>query len=122
MSGFAQRVKGDLNKQSDLAAYVDELTGFGILERISKSFERVDVNDDNTPFLHKQINGKSNVWRIKIKNVRLKLKSAIPGFKDRYVRKFQVLVDPNTGHLLRITSTCDVNDPNMLPEPPAKEA
>ncbi|NIP25051.1 MAG: hypothetical protein GWN67_14770 [Phycisphaerae bacterium] len=119
---FARLSGTDLNKLDNVDAYIDKLTGFETLEQITKSFRRVDVNDDNTPFLHRQINGKKNVWRIKIKNVRLKLKSAIPGFKDRYLRTFEVLIDPNTGHLLRITSTCDVNDPNMLPEPPAKEA
>jgi len=98
------------------------LTGFGELEGISKTFERVDITDDNTPFLHTQINGKKAVWSVKIDNVRLKLKSAPPGFKDKYVRKFQVFVDPNTGHLLKITSTFDGNDPDMLPEPPAAVA
>jgi len=119
---FAEQVNRDLTKQSDVNAYVDELTGFGELEGISKSFERVDINDDNTPFLHREINGKKGIWRIEIKNVRLKLKSASPGFEDRYVRNFQILVDPNSGHLLKITSTFDGNDPNMLPEPPAAVA
>jgi hypothetical protein len=119
---FPQQAKRDLTKQSDLDAYVDELTGFGTLKAITKSFERVDVNDDNTPFLHSQINRKRNIWRVRIKNVRLKLKSAIPWLKDRYVRNFEVLVDPNTGHLLRIRSKFDGHDPNMLPEPPAEVA
>lgn len=116
---FAEEGTRDLTKQSDVEAYVDELTGFGELESISKSFERVDINDDNTPFLHAQINGKKGVWRVEIKNVRLKLESAVSEFKDRYVRSFDVLIDPNTGHLLKITSAFDGNDPNMLPEPPA---
>lgn len=116
---IAEEGKRDLKKQSNVEEYIGELTGFGELEGITKSFERVDVNDDNTPFLHTQINGKKGVWRVEIKNVRFKLKSAAPGFKDRYIRNFQVFVDPNTGHLLKITSKFDGNDPNMLPEPPA---
>jgi hypothetical protein len=115
----AAKIKWDLTKQADVEAYVDELTGFGALEGTAKAFARVDVNDDNTPFLHAQINGKKNVWRVEFQNVRLKLKSAVPGFKDRYVRTFEVLIDPNSGHLLRIRSTFDGNDPNMRPEPPA---
>jgi hypothetical protein len=121
-TGFAEEVKRDLTKQRGVEAYVDELTGFGTLEGITKSFTRVDVNDDNTPFLHRQINGRKNIWRAEFKNVRLKLKSTVRGFKDRYVRTFEVLIDPNTGHLLRIKSSCDVNDPDMLPEPPACHA
>ena len=119
---FGSEVKRDLTRPSDVNAYVDEVTGFGELEAITKVFERVDINDDNTPFLHTQINGKKDVWRVEIKNVRLKLKSAPPGSKDKYVRKFQVFVDPNTGHLLKVTSTFDGNDPDMLPEPPAAVA
>ena len=120
--GHAQGLKRDLTRQSDVNEYADELTGFGRLKGLTKSFTRVDVNDNNTPFLHAQINGKKGVWLVEIKNVRLKLKSAAPGFKDKYVRTFQVFVDPNTGHLLKITSTFDGNDPNMLPEPPAAVA
>ena len=112
----------DLKRQSDVEAYVDELTGFAELEGISKCVRRVDVNGDNTPFLHAQINGKRDVWLVEIENVRLRLKSAPPGFEDKYVRNFQIFIDPNTGHLLKITSTFDGNDPNMLPEPPAAVA
>jgi len=119
---FGMDFSRDLTRPGDVNAYVDELTGFGELEGISKTFERVDITDDNTPFLHTQINGKKAVWSVKIDNVRLKLKSAAPRFKDKYVRKFQVFVDPNTGHLLKITSTFDGNDPDMLPEPPAAVA
>jgi hypothetical protein len=119
---LAQEVSRDLTKESEVEAYLDELTGFGSLKGITKSFARVDVNDDNTPFLHTQINGKKNVWRAEIRNFRLKLKSGSPGYKDKYVRNFEVLVDPNGGHLLRVTSTFDGNDPDMLPEPPAEVA
>lgn len=119
---FARQIGMDLNKLDNVEAYADKMTGFGTLEQIRKSFGRFDVNDDNTPFLHRQINGKKNVWRIEIKNVRLKLKSVWPRYKDNYLRNFEVLVDPNTGHLLRIRSKFDGYDPNMLPEPPAEWA
>jgi hypothetical protein len=119
---FARQIGTDLNKLDNVDAYVDKLTGFETLEEIRKSFGRVDVNDDNTPFLHRQINGKKNVWRVEIKNFRLKLKSVWPRYKDKYLRNFEVLVDPNTGHLLRIRSKFDGYDPNMLPEPPAEVA
>jgi hypothetical protein len=119
---FARQIGTDLNKLDNVDVYVGKLTGFGTLEQITKAFRRVDVNDDNTPFLNRQINRKKNVWRIEIKNVRLKLKSVWPRYKDKYLRNFEVLVDPNTGHLLRIRSKFDGYDPNMLPEPPAEVA
>jgi hypothetical protein len=109
----------NLSSPAQVHSYVDSLTGFGTLEETTKSLALIDVNDDNTPFLQSQINGKKGVWRVEINNVRLKLKSAVPSFKDKYVRRFEVLIDPNTGHLLRIRSTFDGNDPNMLPMPSA---
>jgi hypothetical protein len=64
---FALQIGTDLNKLDNVYAYVDKLTGFGTLEEITKSFRRFDVNDDNTPFLHRQINGKKNSWLIAAK-------------------------------------------------------
>jgi hypothetical protein len=116
---IARFVNRDLSKEAEVQVYMDELSGFGKTKGVTKSLLRVDVNDDKTPFLHGKINGKKQIWRVEINNVRLKLKSAVPGFKDKYVRCFEALIDPNTGHLLRIRSIFDGNDPNMLPEPPA---
>ena len=117
-----EECRPDLSKQNEVEAYVGALTGFDRLEGVTKSLKRVDINDVNTPFLHREISSRKNVWRVEMKNVRLKLKGAEPQFKDKYVRTFAVFVDPNTGHLLKITSKFDGHDPNMLPEPPAEVA
>ena len=122
MPTIGQELPRSLTKQSDVEAYVNELTGFDKLISRSKLYRRVDVNDRTTPFLQAQINGKKDMWSVKIKDVRLQFESAKPKYQDKYLRTFEVLIDPNTGHLLTITSTCDINDPNMLPEPPANVA
>jgi hypothetical protein len=120
-SASTQPIDYDLTKEADARAYVRELTGFARLRGITESSARVDVNDNTTPFLHEKTSGKG-LWRVSSKNVRLSLKSAPPAFEDKYLRNFDVLIDPNTGHLLKITSKFDGTDANMLPEPPAQLA
>lgn len=103
--------------QAEISQHVDILTGFNGLKGTGKSFERIDVNEDNTPFLHDQIKGRKNIWLVEVKNVKLKLKSATPYFEDRYVRNFKILVDPNDGSLLKITSKFEGYASEMKPEP-----
>lgn len=114
--------KPNLDTQAEVSEYINTLTGFNNLEGTNKTYKMIDVTDDNTPFLHEKIKGKKNVWLVEVKNVHLKLKSAIPSHKDRYTRKFDILVDPNTGNLLKITSKYEGYDPDMLPEPNAINA
>lgn len=108
--------------EAEVSAYVDSITGFNNIKDITKSYKQVVINDDNTPFLRNQINGKQDVWVQEIKNVRLKLKSTAPGYNDKYNRTFTVFIDSNGGTLLKITSKFDEYDPNLLPEPNAFSA
>ena len=114
--------KPNLNTQAEVSEYINKLTGFNTLKGIQETYKQIDVNEDNTPFLREKIEGKNNVWLVEINNVKLKLKSAVPGFNDRYTRNFNVLLDPNTGNLLKITSKYEGYDPNMRPEPNAIDA
>ncbi len=109
-----------LRTEADVAAYADKITGFNSIKGITKSFKQVVVNDDNTPFLHSQINGRKNVWITSYKNFSLDLK-ATPG-ADQYNRNFNIYIDANDGTLLKITSKYDGFDPNMLSEPNATSA
>jgi len=93
----------------------DLFTGLNSLEGVSKEVKKINVYKDNTPFIHDHIQGK--LWLVEIKNVRLKLKSAIPGYEDKYVRDFEALIDPNTGNFLKITSKYKGFAPEMRPEP-----
>ena len=111
-----------LKTEAEVSAYVDSITSFDNIKDITRSFKRVDVTDDNTPFLYKQINGKKDIWVQEIKNVRLKLKSTAPAFKDKYNRTFKIFIDPNGGMLLKIMSKFEGYDPNLLPEPNAISA
>jgi hypothetical protein len=119
---LAEEPRRNLSTEPEIEAYVLKLTGFEKLEGITKRFERVDINDVNTPFLHGEISARKNVWCVQLRNVRLAGNATPPPLQDKYVRTFNVFVDPNTGHLLKITSKSAGRDPNMVPEPPAQVA
>ncbi len=109
-----------LRTQAEVEAFVDSITGFKDINGITKSFKMVEIHDDNTPFLHTQINGRKNVWVAEYKNFHLELKS-MPG-ADTYNRDFKIYIDANDGTLLKITSKYEEYDPNIVPEPNASHA
>jgi hypothetical protein len=116
MTGLVSNVFAEvkLRTEADVAAYADSITGFKDINGITKSFKRVTITDDNTPFLQKQINGR-NVWVAEYKDFKLELKS--DPSEDKYKRNFKVYIDPNDGKILKITSKYDGFDPNLFPEP-----
>jgi len=81
----------------------------------------VTVTDDQTPFLHEKINGKS-IWRVVFDNVVLPGRVQDTASGETHLRKFEVFLDPATGQLLKIISKSDVIDTNIAPEPPAERA
>jgi hypothetical protein len=92
-----------IDTESQSIARAMAFTHFNSLPGVSTSSLRIVVSEDNTPFLAKNI-VKRQAWSVEVDNVSLKLKSAVPNFKDRYVRTFFVVIDQQTGQLLRITS------------------
>ncbi len=108
----------ELKTETEIAAYADSITGFQNIKGITKTLSKVVITDDNTPFLHTQINGKK-VWLAEYKNFRLPLSSRI---EDKYIRNFKVYIDPKTRTILKITSKYDGYDPNLPQEPNAAVA
>jgi hypothetical protein len=98
-----------------------ELTGFDALPDVVARAERVIVADSKTPFLAKQIVGRAS-WRVELAGVSLVLRSAIAGFRDRYRRRFFVLLDQENGRILEITSQYAGVAAEMRPEPSAATA
>lgn len=120
IGGFVH-AKPKLGTQADVTNYVNIITDFNSIDGINYSFKRVDIIEDNTPFLHEKVKGRKNVWLVEMKNFHLKIKTQDPDFKDRYNRNFKILIDPNNGELLRISSKYDGNDPDVGTAPnPAK--
>lgn len=80
----------------------------------------VTLEQDNTPFLHERITGRP-VWRVEIARWSFNLPSA-PGMKNRYERRAEVLVDPQTGTLLSLQTQWPVDAGARVPEPTAQTA
>ena len=119
---LANQVSKDPATQKVAEQYVHRITGLANLEKPERIYEdNYRKQHDNTPFLHKQIVNR-RLCRITYKNVSLKLKSATPGFRDKYKRKFEVLFDPNSTRVLKITSKAEEVLTAPKPEPNAPTA
>jgi hypothetical protein len=93
-------------------------TGFSKLAGFSTAGqpqpELVTITDDQTPFLHVLINDRS-IWHILFKQVPI----AHPNNKDAmYYRDFSILLDSESGRLLRIYARKNESDSGILPLPP----
>lgn len=77
--------------------------------------------EDDTPYLQAQVVGRP-LWRIEVHGWRIELKSSPPGFTDRYARTFDIYLDPETGHPVRIESRWPASQPAMRPPPSAASA
>ena len=104
-----------INSENDAISVAKKLTGFDALSGVVTTAKRVTVESDDTPFLAKQLIGTS-AWRVEFNNVSLSLKSAIPGFRDPYTRKFIVLIREDTGQLWSVKSFFDEIVPNLKSE------
>ena len=113
--------KPKLDTQTEVMSFINKIIDFNSIEGINYSFKRVDIIKDNTPFLHEKVKGRKNVWLVEMKNFHLKIKTPDPDFKDRYNRNFKILIDPNNGELLRISSKYDGNDPDVGTAPNAEK-
>ena len=95
------------------------------LQRIGSSkvtAHAVVVQNDKTPFLADKINGKS-VFRVQIDGVQLPVaRRRGPPRHNRHISRFDVLIDPESGTVLKISSPWPQGVTKIAPQPPAKEA
>jgi hypothetical protein len=111
-----RHVMNEQQRIPDEAAAIEaakHLTGLGDLAR-RISAQRVAVATDDTPFLAPQIIGRQ-AWSVVFEGVSLKLRSSIPGYPDRYRRRFVALLDEDTGRLLGVSNKPEA--PDMVPPP-----
>ncbi len=121
ISSYVQ-AKPKLDTESEVTNYISKITDFKSIEGLRYSFQKMDITEDNTPFLHEKVKGRKNVWLVEAKDFHLKLKKADPNSQDQYIRNFRILMDPNNGNLLKISSKYDGNDPDVGTEPNAANA
>ena len=97
-------------------------TGFSELSTFvidsTKPPQLVVLEDDQTPFLHQQINGKP-LWKVTISvilEIRVEDKSG-GSFQrfDENIREFDIYLDPKTGQLMKMLSGSDLEYPHKPP-------
>jgi hypothetical protein len=96
----------------------DKLEGYPLTDH--EAPKKVIIQDDETPFLQNRIKGKE-AWLGEYRDVSLKLKSR-PDEEDKYRRRFEILIDPATGRLMKIHSEIEGDHPDLGPEPSAESA
>ena len=77
--------------------------GDNTIDSSQVSAEIVVIDNDQTPFLHDQINGRP-IWKIEFKNIKLSTFMERPDPTKECRRDFVALVDPDSGCLLKIYS------------------
>ena len=116
--GSASHAENDAEKEAWVLKTEDQAvsaalatTGFSRLTHYSvpatKAAELVVLDDDQTPFLHGQINGRQ-LWHVEVQ-VKLELKvedrtGATHQEYDTTSRKFDIYLDPRTGNIIKLVS------------------
>jgi hypothetical protein len=98
-----------------------EITGLPGSSPPKFSAEVTTLAEDNTPFLHAQIEGRP-IWKVVIAGWMLDLKSGGPDEHDRFARTFDVFIDPIDGKLLKAVSRWPEGVPPIAPQPSAQSA
>lgn len=109
-----------LTSEADAKARAAALTGLDQLTT-HVTAQHVSASHDQTPFLWQEFADRP-AWRVEYTGVQLRFKSAMPGFADRYVRTFTLLLTESTGQLISVTSKFDGNDPDLRPAASAVSA
>ena len=104
-----------------------EYTGFDRAEykrgkAASEMASRVVVTEDKTPFFHDRIVNKE-LWVVTFDSVYVEIPRLMPEMERRQKPKtYDMYLDPETGHLLKIESRWDGRDSTLSEEPSADSA
>ncbi|MEW5923239.1 MAG: hypothetical protein AB1746_04555 [Candidatus Zixiibacteriota bacterium] len=97
----------------------DKMEGFSVDSSYDTAY-LVIKNDDNTPFLYREINNRE-IWKVTYKGIRLKYGNRLQE-TNKIIRSFDVYIDPINGCLLKIESIYDGKDKNFAPAPTIERA
>lgn len=100
---------------------VRKLIGAAISPDVRAEASVAVASDDNTPFLSQRIVGKP-AWRVELRDWKLQLPEVHADAPHSYNPNWEILLDPNSGQLLRIVSGHPIGDPPIPPEADAKSA
>jgi len=93
----------------------------GLPKGTSQTADLTTLGDDTLPYLHDQVSGRP-LWKVSITGARIQLPSTPAGFRDRYERTIDVLLDPVGGGFVALSSRWPIGEAPMPPEPGAKSA
>jgi len=98
-----------LDKQSAITKACEYLgvtweKGENTIDKSQVNAEIVVLENDQTPFLHDQINGRP-IWKVMFKDIRLSTPIDMSNPTKEYHRDFVALIDPENDCLLKIYST-----------------
>jgi len=126
---FAQKskiIESDMSEQIPISSAEAQTKamkylGFSKMDGFSReaNFEKsrmINIIDDKTPFLHKQINN-LDVWKIAFQNITLTPDDRLHDEDAGYKRTFDVYIDPKDGKLLKIESIYSGKNVDFAPEP-----
>lgn len=91
-----------------------EMKGFSV-EKNFDTARIVNINNDQTPFLHQYINNQ-DIWKVTFKDITLSPYRGYPDSVD-YPRTIDVYIDPDNGTLLKIESLYAGTNIDFAPEP-----
>jgi hypothetical protein len=86
-------------------------------EEIERSAALITIENDQTPFLREQVNGHV-AWKLEFSGVRFLDEQIEHRLQQKPIRSFEVIIDAQTGLLLRIYSIRENYDKSTSPVPP----
>ncbi len=117
--GWQRRVVEDrkIENEMEAVAVAREVTGFAAVPGMLPLARRFTVERDDTPFVWRELIGAA-AWRVEFADVRLDIKAAAEGVKDKFRRTFVVLLLEETGRVWSVRSIWPEPVPELKPEPP----
>lgn len=97
-----------------------ESLGLEFVEQLDITARPMQLSDESMPFLRDQLARKST-WRIEFSDIDLAEATGRPSLANQYIRHLVVVLAPDTGHVLSITSTWPHSVARISPYPSLQE-
>ncbi|MEW5922903.1 MAG: hypothetical protein AB1746_02850 [Candidatus Zixiibacteriota bacterium] len=97
----------------------EKMKGFSAKGNLDTS-ELVEINNDNTPFLHDKINGRK-LWKVVMKDIYLHFEENCDTY-DTIPRIFEIYINAENGQLCKIEMKYSDNNYSLHSQPPSEIA
>lgn len=96
------------------------LLGLAHVDASNATARRVQLSDQSVPFLRENLRGKST-WRIEFSNLDLAKATGHASLGNQHIKRIVVVLAPDTGHVLWVTSVWPEGVKPIPPYPSAQE-